>query len=108
MVTAVREFSLEHHLLDRLRHCAMERENLSDLISIIASLKNKYGIQPFTVVAAGAPIPTVLIARYTLQATMLNKLMNVLLDTPRLAELAVKPQGYPRATQFELVLTLGD
>ncbi len=108
MVTAVREFSLEHHLLDRLRHCAMERENLSDLISIIASLKNKYGIQPFTVAASGAPIPTALVARYTLQATMLNKLMNLLLDTPRLAELAVKPYGYPRATQFELMLTLGD
>ncbi len=39
---------------------------------------------------------------------MLNKLMNLLLDTPRWVELAVKPRGYPRATQFELVLTLGD
>jgi len=39
---------------------------------------------------------------------MLNKLMNLLLDTPRLAELAVKPCGYPRAKQFELALTLGD
>ncbi len=60
MVTTVREFSLEHYLLDRLRHCAMERENLSDLISIIASLRNKYGIQPFTVAAAGAPIQPLL------------------------------------------------
>jgi hypothetical protein len=108
MVTAVREFSLEHYLLDRLRHCAMERDNLTDLVSIIASLKNKYGIQPFTVAASGAPVPTSLIARYTLQPTMLNKLMNLLLDTPRLIELAVKPYGYPRATQFELIVTLGD
>jgi len=66
-VTAVREFSLEHHLLDRPRHCAMERENLSDLISIITSLKNKYGIQPFTVAVSGSPAPTALIARYILQ-----------------------------------------
>ena len=58
MVTAVREFSLEHHLLERLRHCSMERENLSDLISIIASVKNKYGIQPFAVAAGGFPAPT--------------------------------------------------
>ncbi|HXJ45242.1 MAG TPA: hypothetical protein VNK47_01110 [Candidatus Dormibacteraeota bacterium] len=79
-----------------------------DLLSIIASLRNKYGIRPFTAVACGAPIPTALVARYTLQATMLNKLMNLLLDTPRLAELAVKPCGYPRATRFELALTLGD
>jgi hypothetical protein len=39
---------------------------------------------------------------------MLNKLMNLLLDTPRLVELAVRPYGYPRASQFELQLTLGD
>ncbi len=108
MVTAVREFSFDQHLLDRLRYCGMERENLADLVSIIASLKNKYGIQPFIVSAVGRPIPTALLARYNLQATMLNKLMNLLLDTPRLAELAVRPYGYPRATQFELQLTLGD
>ncbi len=45
----------------------MERENLSDLISIITSLKNKYGIQPFTVAVSGSPAPTALIARYILQ-----------------------------------------
>lgn len=55
MVTAVCEFSLGHHLLERLRHCASgARES----------------VRP---------------------------------DTPRLAEIAVKPYGYPRAT-----LTLGD
>lgn len=109
MVTAVREFSLEHHLVERLRYSGMDRENLSDLVSIIVSLKNKYGIQPFTVNPAGAAShPTALVARYTLQATMLNKLMNLLLDTPRLVELAVRPYGYPRASQFELQLTLGD
>ncbi|MBS1840280.1 MAG: hypothetical protein JSS69_08370 [Acidobacteria bacterium] len=108
MVTAVREFSLEQHLVERLRYCGMERENLSDLISIVASMKNKYGIQPFTVSALGGPIPTTLTARYMLQSTMLNKLMNLLLDTPRLAEMAVRPYGYPRPSQFELILTIGD
>lgn len=108
MVTAVRESSLEHHLIDRLRYSGMDRENLSDLVSIIGSLKNKYGIQPFTVNVTGSPHPMALVARYNLQATMLNKLMNLLLDTPRLVELAVRPYGYPRASQFELQLTLGD
>ena len=60
MVTAVCEFSLGHHLLERLRHCASgARES----------------VRP---------------------------------DTPRLAEIAVKPYGYPRATQCELALPLGD
>jgi len=57
MVTAVREFSLEHHLLDCLRHSGMDCENLADLVSIIVSLKNKYGIQPFTVAASIGPVP---------------------------------------------------
>jgi len=108
MVTAVREFSLEHHLLDRLRYSGMDRENLADLVSIIVSLKNKYGIQPFTVSASRASAPAMLTARYMLQSTTLNKLMNLLLDTPRLGELCVHPYGYPRPTQFELVLTFGD
>ena len=95
MVTAVREFSFEHHLIERLRYCGMDRENLCDLVSIIVSLKNKYGIQPFTVNANGGAIPTTLVARYTLQATILNKLMNLLLDTSRLVELTVRLYGYP-------------
>jgi hypothetical protein len=107
MVTAVREFSLEHHLLEHLQHCGMERENLADLVSIIVSLKNKYGIQPFTVAASAGPVPVALTARYMLQSTMLNKLMNLLLDTPRLHAMTVHPYGYPRRTQFELELTLG-
>ena len=108
MVTAVHEFTLEHHLVARLRFSGMDRENLSDLISILASLKNKYGIQPLNVAAAGVPVNTQLVARYMLQSTMLNKLMNLLLDTPRLVELGVRPCGYPRPTQFELTITIGD
>jgi len=108
MVTAVREFTLEHHLLERLRFSGMDRENLSDLISILASLKNKYGIQPLTVTTTGTPVTTQLVARYMLQSMMLNKLMNLLLDTPRLVELSVRPCGYPRPTQFELTIAIGD
>jgi len=104
MVTAVREFSLEHHLLDRLQHSGTDRENLADLVSIIVSLKNKYGMRPFTVAASIGPVPTSLTVHYMLQSTMLNKPMNLLLDIPRLHE-TVHPHGYPRPTQFELGLT---
>ena len=77
MVTAVREFSLEHHLLDRLRHSGMDRENLAGLVSIIVSLKNKYDIQPSTVAASIGPVPAAFTARYMLQSAMPNKLMNL-------------------------------
>jgi hypothetical protein len=34
--------------------------------------------------------------------------MNLLLDTPRLASVLVVPHGFPKATRFELNVTLGE
>jgi hypothetical protein len=41
MATPATQFSLEHHLLDRLKYSGIEKENLADLISIVVSLRNK-------------------------------------------------------------------
>ena len=46
MATPATLFSLEHHLLDRLKFSGVEKENLADLVSIVVSLRNKYGITP--------------------------------------------------------------
>jgi hypothetical protein len=86
----------------------MDRENLADLANIIVSLRNKYGIQPFSVSRSSRPAPTEPTVRCLLKSAMLNKLMNLLLDTPRLSEMSVHAYGYPRPTEFELVLTFGD
>jgi hypothetical protein len=86
----------------------MDRENLADLVNIIVILRNRYGIQPFSVSASSRPAPTKRSARCMLKSAMLNKLMNLLLDTPRLSEMSVHAYGYPRPTEFELVLTFGD
>jgi hypothetical protein len=107
MPMAVREFSLEELLVERFRFSGMDRENLSDLASILASINTKYSILPVAVVPSSESIPTALTAKYMLQSTMLNKLMNLLLDTPRLVQLAVRPYGFPRPTQFELSITIG-
>jgi hypothetical protein len=42
-----------------------------------------------------------------LESTVLNKVMNILLDTPRISALTVLPRGFPRGTQFDLGNTLG-
>jgi len=68
VVSPAREYSLEQHLLERLK---------------------------FT-------------ARYLMDTLLLNKLMNPLLHTPRLASVLVVPHGFPKATQFELNVTLGE
>jgi len=108
MVSPAREYSLEQYLLEWLKFSGMQKENLTDLVNIIASLKNKYSIIPFAVAVQGEQVPTALTARYLMDTLLLNKLMNALLDTPRLASLLVVPHGFPKAAQFELNVTVGE
>jgi hypothetical protein len=105
--TTIREYSLDYYLFDRLRFSGIDRENLEDLVSIVTSLKNKYGIVPFSVGSQGQPVPNTLTARYLIESTTLNKVMNILIDTPRLQQVCVLPRGIPRSNQFELHITLG-
>jgi hypothetical protein len=105
--TTVREFSLDYYLLDRMRFSGIDQENLADLVSIVASLKNKYGIAPFAASANGQPVPNGMTARYVIDSITLNKIMNVLLDTPRLLSVTIFPRGIPKIGQFELHITLG-
>jgi hypothetical protein len=107
MATTVREFSLDYYLLDRMKFSGVERENLTDLVSIIISLKNKYGIVPFAIVAHGEPIPNGVVVSYLIESTMMSKLLNVLLDTPRLSSVTVVPRGIPRSSHYEIKVTLG-
>jgi hypothetical protein len=105
--STAREFSLDYYLLDRTRFSGIEQENLADLVSIVASLKNKYGIAPFAASANGQPVPNGLTARYVIDSLTMNKIMNVILDTPRLVSVAIFPRGIPKTGQFELHISLG-
>jgi hypothetical protein len=107
MATPGREYALEHHLLEHLKFSGIERENLTDLINIVVSLKNKYGIVPFAATAQGFPIRNAITVSYVVDSIALNKIMNVLLDVPRLISLTIVPRGIPRSAQFGIELTLG-
>ena len=107
MATPGREYSLDHHLLERLRYCGIEHDNLTDLVGIVVSLKNKYGIVPFAVEAEGHPVRNALGVDYELDSMTINKILNILLDTPRLKALTIAPRGIPRSTQFDIHLALG-
>jgi len=107
MAVPIRQFSLDHHLLERMKFSGLDKENLADLISIIVSLKNKYGITPFSATPKGHPVPDGLTARYIMEAAALNKMMNILLDTPRLTMITVLPRGIPTPMQFEVNISLG-
>jgi len=105
--STIREYSLDYYLFDRMRFSGIERENLEDLVSIVTSLKNKYGIVPFAVGPQGHPVPNSLTARYVVESIALNKIINVLLDTPRLQQVCLLPRGIPRSNQFEPHVTIG-
>lgn len=106
MATTAREYSLDYYLLERLRFSGLEKENLADLVNIASSLKNKYGIAPYATDVVGSPVPNGLTMRYLVDSLTLHKLMNVLLDTPRLERVAIVPRGIPHSLQFELQITL--
>jgi hypothetical protein len=107
MATPAREYSLEHYLLEHMKYCGIDRENLADLVSIVVSLKNKYGFTPFAALPHGAPVPDGLTVSYHIESITLNKLTNIIHDTPRLNSLTVVPRGIPAAAQFEVHITLG-
>ena len=107
MATPATQLSLEQQLLERLRFSGIDPENLSDLVSIAVSLRNKYGLSPVGISALGAPIPDRIVTRYLIEGITVNKLSNILLDTPRLGEVTNRPHGLPLTNKFEVSITLG-
>ena len=108
MATPVREYtSLDTQMLDHLRYSGIDAHNLADLVSLFVSIKNKYGLIPFAMDAESNPVPNAVTARYILDSITMNKVVNVLLDTPRLRCVTILPRGLVRSSQYELAVTLG-
>ena len=107
MATPGREYSLDHHLLERLKYSGIDPQNLADLVAIAVSLKNKYGVVPFAATAQGQPIPNALTVSYLMEGITVNKVVSVVLDIPRLSAMKIMPRGIPKSAQFEVQITLG-
>jgi hypothetical protein len=84
-----------------------DTDNLSDLVGLFVSIKNKYGLVPFDIAAESYPIPNALTARYLVDSITITKITNFILDTPRLRSVSLSPRGLVKSGQFELSLTLG-
>jgi hypothetical protein len=92
MVSPAREYSLKQHLLERPKFSGIQKENLTIWSTSSPALK----------------ISNALAARYLMDILPLNNLMNLLLDTPRLASVLVVPTASPKPRIFELNVTLGE
>jgi hypothetical protein len=109
MATSVRQYStsIDLQMLEHLKYSGLEPQNLSDLVSLFVSLKNKYGIVPFAMAAESNPIPNAVTARYIVDSLTLNKIAGVLFDTSRLHRVTICPHGLSKSGQYELAVTLG-
>jgi hypothetical protein len=99
--------SVDQQMLEHLKYSGIAQENLVDLVGLFVSLKNKYGLIPFAMTAESNPIPNGVTAKYTVDSITLNKLTNILLDTPRLKQVTISPRGIPKSGQYEVAVTLG-
>ena len=93
--------------MERMKFSGIDRDNLADLVSIVVSLKNKYGIVPLAAVAQGYPVPNALTVSHVIESIALNKIFNILLDIPRLSAITISPLGFPKSAQFDVGITLG-
>jgi hypothetical protein len=109
MATPAREYlpSIDQQMQEHLRFSGIDKENLTDLIGLFVSLKNKYGLTPFAMNAESHPVPNAITARYLVDSLTLNKIASVLWDTPRLKQVVIQPRGIVRSGQFEIAVTLG-
>jgi hypothetical protein len=109
MGTPVRQYSasIDSQMLEHLKYTGIGAENLADLVVLFVSLKNKYGLVPFAMVAESNPVPNAVMARYMVDSITVNKIVNVLLETPRLQRVSISPHGIGKTTHYELAVTLG-
>ena len=94
-------------MIEHLKFSGLERDNLNDLITIVVSLKGKYGIVPLAAAAQGNPLSNALTVNYVMESIALNKIINILMDIPRLNSITVRPLGIPKSSQFNVIITLG-
>jgi hypothetical protein len=91
-----RGYSRDEYPQERLKFTGMQKENLNDLAGIVVGTKFKHSITANAVNVQGQPAPNALTARYLMDPLLLNKMMSLLLDTPRLASAFVVPRGFPQ------------
>lgn len=99
--------SFEKELLRELRFGGLEKENLSELVSVIVDWQRE-GLRGIKVFPIGIPAPDGLSVRGILDQKSLSVLLQkILVETPRLTGVRVFPYGIPFPELFEVGVELG-
>jgi len=99
--------ALEKDLLRDLRFAGMEKEILTELVSMVAGWQSD-GLRHVKVFPLGIPAPDGLEVRGILEGSQLAGLLQkILLESPRLSWVKLFPYGIPFPEMFEIGVHLG-
>ena len=100
--------SIEDALLRELRFSGMDKENLKELVGIVAGLQ-RAGLKRLKAFPQGIPqLVDALQVSGTVEADDVNQfLANILTKTPRLGGIKVFPLGIPFPEAFEVNIEIG-
>jgi len=97
----------EEVLMRELRFGGMDKENLKELVGIVAKIQ-KGGLKRFKVFPKGIPVPDALRVSGIIDAGEANKFLGeILLRTPRLGGVVVFPYAIPWPDIFRVNIDIG-
>ena len=99
--------STEEVLMRELRFGGIDKENLKELVGIVAGIQ-KGGLKRLKVFPKGIPVPDGLRVAGVIDAGEANRFLSeVLLKTPRLGGVVAFPYGIPWPEIFSLKIDIG-
>ncbi len=99
--------SIEEALMHELRFGGIDKENLKELVGIVAAIQ-KGGLKRIKAFPKGIPVPEALRVSGVLDAGELNRFFgDILLKIPRLGGIVVFPYGIPWPEIFRLSIDIG-
>lgn len=100
--------SLEKDLLHTLRHSNIDKDNLSELVRVVAQLRRE-GLERSRILLKGIPRPDGLTLQAFVDADRLGTILSqILTKTPRLQAVVVFPYGIPYPEVFQVNVDLGE
>ncbi|HET6841493.1 MAG TPA: hypothetical protein VFK06_07365 [Candidatus Angelobacter sp.] len=105
---STKQSGLENELLDMLKFSGLQKDNLEELVRIVAGIQSA-GPLPFRVhhPIGVPPVVTGLEVQTLLNKTQLP-LLEKLMQTPRVKGLVIFPYGIPIPDVFQVNLTIGE
>jgi hypothetical protein len=99
--------SIEEALLRELRYGGIDKDNLKELVGIVAGF-HKAGLKKFKVFPKGIPVPDGLRISGVVEAGDVNRILGeILARTPRLSAIYAFPYGIPWPEIFRVNIDLG-